>query len=202
MPAHPPQPTLGTVVPLAVEHLDQLYSWETEHDRFVDWRLKGLSTTPGDFASGSLAGPLMACGVVDHARQLVGSVTLDRYRRDEGTAELAVASAPASSGVLVAAAALCVLAGSFERGLTAVYLHTTEYNRTALRVLHRHALLEVRRPESEWHRARYWDSYIFRLDPARFDERLGRIAARASSMVTVEPACFTSLSSPGRGAKS
>ncbi len=187
--------SLGVVVPLDLHHLDELYRLETGTDRFDDWRFKGLSPVPNEFATASV-GCWMACAVVDSHGSVRGAVTLDRYRPDEATAELAVVAEPGSSGVLVTAGALGVVCGALERGLCAIYLHTTEYQAPVLNMLLKRLRPEVHRIESEWHRARSWDSYVFRIDHHQLHGRLLRSARRAASMAPVDPACFRRLAEP------
>ena len=187
--------SLGVVVPMDVHHLDELYRLETGTDRFGDWRFKGLSLVPNEFAAASV-GCWMACAVVDPNGRVRGAVTLDRYRPDEASAELAVVAEPGRSGVLVTAGALGVLCAALERGLSAIYLHTTEYQAPVLEMLMRRLRPEVHRIESEWHRARYWDSYVFRVDRRQLHGRLHRAAQRAASMVSIDPTCLHGLTGP------
>lgn len=185
----------GSVVPLAAHHLDELYVLEAGPDRFVDWRFKGLSPVPNEFASASM-GCWSACAVLDRDGALAGAITLDRYRPEEATAELAVVAAPGSARVLVMAGAVGIVAAALDRRLTAVYLHTTEYQEPVRTMLLRRFRLEVHRIQSEWHRGRYWDSYVFRIDRADRRDRLARVAERAASMAAIDPACLHGLDGP------
>lgn len=184
--------SLGLVVPLEVAHLDDLYALEAGPDRFLDWRFKGVPPAPNAFATVVL-GCWLPCAVLDNQGRLRGAVTLARHRADEATAELAVVGAPGSANVLVMAAAIGIVAGALDRGLAAVYLHTTAYQAPVPTMLLRRFRPEVHRVESDWHRGRYWDSYVFRIDRTARRDRLARVERRAEAMAAVHPSCWRPL---------
>ena len=129
----------------------------------------------------------------DGTGRLLGSIALTDLRCDEMTMEFAAVRAEGAPLTNWTLSLVALADAAFGRGLNALYACTTDYHGRTWNVLRRVADLEVHRRQSDWHRGRFWDSFVFRLGADDFDLRLGRLIERSRRSVIVDERCVAAI---------